>query len=96
MRLRVALTVTAATLPLLLLTAMPSPALAYKCSTSTGTCYDTKTKEHRKCTTKVCTDDKGTVVSTETVVEMQGGKPKPKVKPNVSVPRGEAAGAAKQ
>ena len=96
MMMRVALTVVRTTLPLLLLTATFSPALAYKCSTNTGTCYDTKTKEHRKCTTKVCTDDKGTVVSTETVVEMQGGKPKPKVKPNRGVPRGGATGAAKQ
>jgi hypothetical protein len=64
---------TTAVVSLLILAAGLSPAMALKCQTSAGTCYDTKTKEYRKCTTKVCTDDKGTVVSTETVLEMQGG-----------------------
>lgn len=71
-----------AAVSLLLMAGGLSPAMALNCQTSAGTCYDTKTKEYRKCTTKVCTDDKGTVVSTETVLEMKGGggrAPKPKV-----------------
>lgn len=63
-----------AVLSLLISIVVLSPALAeIKCSTSSGTCYDVKSHEYRKCTTKVCLDDKGTVISTETVVEMQGG-----------------------
>lgn len=81
---------------LLILAVWASPAVALKCQTSSGTCYDTRTKEHRKCTTKVCTDDKGTVVSTETVLELKGGgsgvKPK---SPNV-LPKASGAGAAKE
>jgi hypothetical protein len=79
-------------LPLFVLAASPSPAWALKCTTSSGTCYDTRTKEHRKCTTKVCTDDKGTVVSTETVVELKGGGGKPKVK--TDLPKASTSGAA--
>ena len=60
---------------LLISAAWLGPALALKCQTSSGSCYDTKTKEYRKCTTKVCTDETGTVVSTETVVEKQGVVP---------------------
>ena len=80
-------------LSLLVLAGGVSPAMALKCQTSAGTCYDTKTKEYRKCTTKVCTDDKGTVVSTETVLEMQGGgRPKPKV----LMPKAPTTGGVKE
>ena len=80
---------------LLILAGWASPVLALKCQTSSGTCYDTKTKEYRKCTTKVCTDDKGTVVSTETVLELQGGGGGGKSKPKVVLPKASGAGVAK-
>ena len=81
---------------LLILAGAASPAMALKCQTSSGSCYDTKTKEYRKCTTKVCTDDKGTVVSTETVLELQGGGGGGKPKPANVLPKASGAGAAKQ
>jgi hypothetical protein len=82
-------------LSLLILVGGLSPAMALNCQTSAGTCYDTKTKEYRKCTTKVCTDDKGTVVSTETVLELQGGGGGTR-KPKVPLPKAPATGGVKQ
>ena len=81
---------------LLILAGAASPAMALKCQTSSGSCYDTKTKEYRKCTTKVCTDDKGTVVSTETVLELQGGGGGGKPKSTNVLPKASGAGTAKQ
>ena len=78
---------------MIVLTAMIGPALALNCTTKSGTCYDTRTKEYRKCTTKVCLDDKGVVVSTETVLELQGGGGK-QPKPKISLPKTSGAGAA--
>jgi hypothetical protein len=85
-----------AAVSLLILAGGLSPAMALKCQTSAGTCYDTKTKEYRKCTTKVCTDDKGTVVSTETVLEMQGGGGGGTPKPKVPLPKAPSTGGVKQ
>jgi len=92
MRTEAALTLTKAGLSMLVLTAMIGPALALNCTTKSGTCYDTKTKEYRNCTTKVCLDDKGAVVSTETVLELQGGGKHPK--PKIRLPETSGAGAA--
>jgi hypothetical protein len=85
-----------AAVTLLIMAGGLGPAMALKCQTSAGTCYDTKTKEYRKCTTKVCTDDKGTVVSTETVLEMQGGGSGGRPKSKVLMPKAPNAGGVKQ
>jgi hypothetical protein len=82
-----------AALSLLALAVTISQAMALRCSTSQSRCFDTKTKEWRTCTTKVCLDDKGTIVSTETLVELKG---KTGNKPKVVVPKAATSGAAKQ
>lgn len=65
----------ASVVSLLFLWGGPAPVLAaVTCQTSQGICHDAKTGETRNCTTKVCTDEKGKVVSTETVVEKKGSK----------------------
>jgi hypothetical protein len=55
------------------------------CKSSSSPCIDARTGETRVCTTTTCYDDKGNVISTTTIVTMQGGttgqgKPKPGVK----------------
>jgi hypothetical protein len=80
---------------LLLLAGWVDPVLAEtKCQTSEGTCFDTRTKEYRKCTTKVCTDETGKVLSTETEIYMEGGSRTSK--PKVTVPKAPATGGVKQ
>jgi len=96
MRTQAALNLTKAGLSVLMLTAMLNPALALNCTTKEGTCFDTKTKKYRNCTTKVCLDDKGSVVSTETILEKQAGDGGKKPRPRISLPKASGAGVAKK
>jgi hypothetical protein len=64
---------------------------AAKCSQSTYQCPDVTNKQNRTCTTTVCTDDKGAVLSVSTTVEMEGGKAQPK-----AAPQKAPAGGVKQ
>ena len=95
MRTQAAFNLTKVGLSVLMLTAMLNPALALNCTVKEGVCFDTKTKKYRNCTTRVCLDNKGNVVSTETTIEKQagdGGK-KPTRR---SLPEASGAGAAKK
>ncbi len=84
-----------ATISALMLAGWLGPAVAeVKCQTSQGKCLDSRTHETRNCTTKVCTDSNGTIVSTETIIEVKGdsGGSKPKL----PVRNAPTAGAVKR
>jgi hypothetical protein len=88
--------VTAAVLLLMSLGSLGPAAGEIKCQTSSGPCLDTRTNETRTCTTKVCTDDNGKIVSTESTIALKRDGNSSTSKPKAPVSKIQKSGTVKQ